>query len=208
MEWGDALLRLLGVEGLIFAQVDDPGFVERLLEMLWSYEQARIEILLDVGVDLIVHRSWYHVTDFRSPRAYRRFLKPLLRKEIELVHSGGALYSYIMTKSFAHHYDDILDLGIDVLWGVDPVEGGANLAEIKSCIGREVCLLGGLNSFVTLGLGSEDEIRRAVRDAVRTLGPGGGFILAPVDQISPEILPRSVEIALDEWRKVRDYAAR
>ena len=116
--------------------------------------------------------------------------------------------AYILTKSFAHHYDDILDLGIDVLWGVDPVEGGANLAEIKSCIGREVCLLGGLNSFVTLGLGSDDEIRRAVRDAVRTLGPGGGFILAPVDPISPESPPRSVEIALDEWRKVRDYAAR
>jgi uroporphyrinogen decarboxylase len=206
VEWGEALLWLLGVEGLIFAQVDDPGFVEQLLEMLWRYERRRIEILLDAGVDVVVHRGWYHVTDFWSPRNYRRFLKPLLKREIEMVHQAGALHSYIMTKSFAQHYDDFLDLGIDILWGVDPVEGGADLAELKRRIGHRVCLWGGMNSFVTLGRGTEEEIRGAVREAVQVLAPGGGFVLFPVDQITPDIPRRSVEILIDEWRRLRDCA--
>lgn len=206
VEWGEALLWLLGVEGLIFAQVDDPGFVEQLLEMLWRYEQQRIEILLDAGVDVVVHRGWYHVTDFWSPRNYRRFLKPLLKREIEMVHQAGALHSYIMTKSFAQHYDDFLDLGIDILWGVDPVEGGADLAEVKRQIGDRVCLWGGMNSFVTLGRGTEEEIRGAVREALQVLAPGGGFVLFPVDQITPDIPRRSVEILIDEWRRLRDCA--
>jgi len=205
IEWGDSMLWLLGVEGLIFAQVDQPALVQALLEMLWQYEQTRIEILLDAGVDTIVHRGWYHVTDFWSPRQYRRFLKPLLKREIDMVHQAGALYEYIMTKSFADHYQDYLDLGIDVLWGVDPVQGGADLAEIKARIGGQVCLWGGLNSFVTLGTGSEAEIRAAVRAAVETLAPGGGFVLCPIDQIAPEIPRRNVEVMIEEWREMCYY---
>ena len=59
-----------------------------------------------------------------------------------------------------------------MLWGVDPVQGGADLAEIKARIGGQVCLWGGMNSFVTLGTGSEEEIRAAVRQAMQTLSPG------------------------------------
>ena len=205
IEWGDALLWLLGVEGLIFAQVDDPGFVEQLLDMLWDYENRRLNILLDVGVDVIVHRGWYHETDFFTPANYRRFLKPLLKREIDVVHQAGVLYSYIMTKGFAQHYQDFLELGIDILWGVDPVEGQADLSEIKTQIGHQVCMWGGLNSHVTLGMGTEKDIREAVRDAVRILAPGGGFVLFPVDQVSKDIPRESIETMIDEWRKVRDY---
>jgi hypothetical protein len=63
-----------------------------------------------------------------------------------------------------------------------------------------------MNSFVTLGRGTEEEIRGAVREAVHVLAPGGGFVLFPVDQITPDIPRRSVEILIDEWRRLRDCA--
>jgi uroporphyrinogen decarboxylase len=173
--------------------------------MLWQHEGTNLEILLDAGVDAITHRGWYETSDFWSPAQYRQFIKPLLRKEIDVVHQAGALYIYINSKGFAARYQDYLDLEIDVLWGLDPVQGFANLPEVKARIGKRVCIWGGLNSFVTLGTGTEDEIRAAVRDAVRILAPGGGFVAFPVDQISGDIPRRSLEIALDEWRRVRDY---
>lgn len=205
VEWGDAMLWLLGVEGLIFAQVDNPGFLEQLLEMTWEYEQERISILLDTGVDTIVHRGWYHETDFWTPQHYRRFLKPLLKKEIDMVHQGGALYTYITTKGFAHRYQDLLDLGVDSLWGIDTMDPTTNLGELKERIGDRICLWGGMNSHLTLGMGTEKEIREAVRDAVSALAPGGGFVLFPVDQIPKDIPLENLQILIDEWRKVREY---
>jgi len=175
--------------------------IEELLQILFDYEQARIEILLDAGVDAIVHRAWYEVTDFWTPAAYRRFLKPLLQREVHLVQDAGAFYTYIMTKGFAEHYTDFLDLGIDVLCGVDPVQGGADLAEMKAAIGDRICLWGGMNSHVTLGGGTEEEIRAAVRGAVSALAPAGGFVLFPVDQITLDMPARNVEILIDEWRR-------
>ena len=49
-----------------------------------------------------------------------------------------------------------------------------------------VAVLGGINSAITLGRGSRDEIRRAVFQAVEILGPGGGFILSTGDQCGRE----------------------
>ncbi len=52
---------------------------------------------------------------------------------------------------------------------------------------------------------TEEEIRREVRYACETLGPGGGFILAPIDNIYDYTPRRNIEALMDEWRKVREY---
>jgi hypothetical protein len=50
-------------------------------------------------------------------------------------------------------------------------------------------------------MGTEDEVRAAVRQALRTLGPQG-FILSPVDNLTVDA-PKTwsnLEVFLDEWR--------
>jgi hypothetical protein len=69
----------------------------------------------------------------------------------------------------------------------------------------KICFLGGLNAHATLINGSEDDIRREVRYARETLGPGGGLILSPIDNIYPYTPRRNLETLIDEWRQVRDY---
>ena len=202
---GDGAVWLCGVERLIYQAVDDPGFVEELLAIIWQQEKERLSLLLDEGVDTIVHRGWYDIPDFWSLDAYRRFLKPILRREIEMTHQAGARFCYILTKGVMPLLDDVLDLGIDILWGVDPVQGEADLRGVKGKLGGKVCVWGGMNSAVTLGLGSEEEIRDAVTEAIRVLAPGGGFVLFPVDQILPEIPWEKVMTMVERWREIADY---
>ena len=77
-----------------------------------------------------------------------------------------------------------LEAGIDVLIGLDPVQGAhTDLALTKEKLGRRVCLWGGVSGAVTVERGSEAELRSAVRQAIQTLGPRG-FILSPVDNIT------------------------
>lgn len=199
---GDTAAWLMGPQALIYAFHDDPGFVEALLEVIWKWHVRQIEILLDEGVDVILHRGWYELPDFWGVAPYRRFLKPLLRREAEIVHQAGARLSYIMTKGVMPLLDDFLEIGIDVLWGPDPVQGEADLPALKQKLGGRMCIWGGMNAILTLGEGTPADARAAVDEAVRTLAPGGGFVLFPVDQIVAGTPWENIEAMLARWREI------
>jgi uroporphyrinogen-III decarboxylase len=202
---GDAALWLLGTEPLLLSQMDRPEFVEDLLEIICEWEMQRIALLLDAGVDVVVHSAWYESTDFWTPTNYRRMIKPRLKRMIDLTHDGGALFSYICTTSWQALMDDLIDLEIDSLMGVDPVQGRADLEKTKSRLGKHMCLWGGINGALTLGGGTPEEVRKATRDAIRTLGPGGGFVLYPVDQMVRGTPWQNVEAMIDCWHEVGSY---
>jgi hypothetical protein len=202
---GDAAVWLCGVEELGLACYDDPAFVEELLEIVWACEVQRLSLLLDVGVDTVAHRGWYDTPLFWGTTMYRRFLKPLLQREIQLVHEAGVKFRYILTRGVMPLLDDFLELGLDVLWGVDPVQDDVDLRVVQEKLGGRVCIWGGMNSILTLGHGTREEIRTAVTQALETLGPGGGFVLFPVDQILPDTPWENLEILRERWREIASY---
>jgi len=64
------------------------------------------------------------------------------------------------------------DAGIDVLIGIDPIQGtNTDMRLMKEKIGERVCLWGGVSAAITVERGSEAEIRSAVKQALHTLGP-------------------------------------
>lgn len=202
---GDTAAWLMGPQSLIYAFQDDPSFVEELLEVIWQWHRRQVEILLDEKVDVILHRGWYELPDFWGVEPYRRFLKPLLRREVEMVHQAGARFSYIMTKGIMPLLDDFVGLGMDVLWGPDPVQGEADLPRLRAKLAGRMCVWGGMNAVLTLGTGTPADARRAVEEAIRILAPGGGFVLFPVDQIIAGTPWENIEAMLERWRELASY---
>ena len=202
---GDMVAWLMGPENLIYTFQDDPGLVEALLDIIWRWHVRQIEILLDEKVDIILHRAWYEIPDFWGVEPYRRFLKPWLKKEAEMVHQAGATFSYIMTKGIMPLLDDFLEIGIDVLWGPDPIQGEADLPILREKLKGRMCIWGGMNAIVTLGEGAPQDARRAVEEAIRILAPGGGFVLFPVDQIVAGTPWENMEAMLERWRELASY---
>jgi uroporphyrinogen-III decarboxylase len=99
-----------------------------------------------------------------------------------------------------------LEANIDVLIGIDPVQGThTDMPLLKEKLGDDICLWGGVSGAVTVEMGTEAEVRAAVRRAIGTLGPAG-FILSPVDNITVDE-PRTwhnIDIFIDEWRKTHN----
>jgi hypothetical protein len=98
--------------------------------------------------------------------------------------------------------DDYLEAGIDVLIGVDPIQGTyTDMPLLKKKIGSQICLWGGVSGAITVEMGTEEEVRRAVRQAIETLGPDH-FILSPVDNITIDAPQtwKNIEIFRNEWR--------
>jgi uroporphyrinogen decarboxylase len=192
------------MERVLYGQMDEPEFLDDLLEVIFEWELGRMEQVLAEGVDAWVHMAWYEGCDFWTPKSFRRLLKPRLQKLVAKAHSHNAPFRYIITKGWRPLLNDLLELGIDCLAGVDPVQDRLDLAEVKQAAGDRLCLIGGVNSGIMLSEWDEAAIRRAVRQAVETLAPGGGFILYPVDAVFDTQPWEKVQALIDEWLLCRE----
>jgi len=190
------------MEPLMFHMMDRPGFVDDLLEMIHKWNLKRMEVVLSAPVDILIRRAWYEGCDFVTPDFYRRSILPRLKIEVDLAHEHGAKFGYICSSGLRPMLADHLASGLDVLIGIDPVQGRlTNLQELKREIGPRICLWGGVSGAVTVERGSEEEVRAAVREAVHKLGPAG-FVLSPVDNLTVDapLTWRNVDVFIDEWR--------
>jgi uroporphyrinogen decarboxylase len=97
--------------------------------------------------------------------------------------------------------EDLLELGIDCITGIDPVQDKIDLKEVKQQIGDRMCLMGGVNAAVTVTQGSDEEIRAAIDSAMELLSPGNGFILFPVDNVFCSLPWEKVELIIDQYKK-------
>lgn len=204
--WGvgmDMANWLCGMQNLMILMMEQPDFVSQLLEMIHTWNKARMEVVLSAPVDLYIRRAWYEGVDFVTPGFYRDAILPRLKAETALAHERGTKFGYICSSGTRPMLDFYLEAGIDVLIAVDPIQGTyTDLPLMKRKLGQRICLWGGVSGAVTVEQGSEDQVRAAVRDAIQTLGPRG-FILSPVDNITVDD-PRTwhnIDILIDEWRR-------
>lgn len=204
--WGvglDMAFWLCGMQTLMYKLMEDPGFVKDLLKIIHEWNKSRMVTVLSEGVDVYIRRAWYEGCDFVTPEFYEEVILPLLKAETELAHSYNTKFGYICSSGHIPMLDAYLESGIDVLIGVDPVQGThTDLETLKHKIGHKICLWGGVSGAITVERGSETEVRDAVRNAIRMLGPTG-FILSPVDNITIDspLTWRNVGIFIDEWQK-------
>ena len=208
MVWGpsgaDRAIWLCGVENLMLMSMESPDMLERLLDVIHAHDKALVEAALETPADAVFMRGWYASSDFWSPAAFRRHILPRVREIAEMTHQAGKRLAFCMSTGMMPLLDALAEIGYDVHFHVDPVQGRADLQRVKDTLGRTTALQGGMNSAVTLESGSDAEIRQAVHRAVETCAPGGGFILSPVDCLFPSTPWRSVEVLIEAWREVRD----
>ena len=204
--WGvgmDMANWLCGMESLMILTIEQPDLVIELLEMIHQWNTLRMKVVLSAPVDLYLRRAWYEGCDFVTPKFYRRAILPRLKAEVDLAHQHGTKFGYICSSGTSPMLDYYLEAGIDVLVGVDPIQGThTNMALMREKLAGSVCSWGGVSGAVTVETGTEDDVRAAVRGAVETLGPDD-FILSPVDNLTVDA-PRTwqnVDVLIDEWRK-------
>ena len=183
-----------GFELFLTDMIDDPAFwhayAERLTDWAIEYMTAFLRPIADL-VDIV------QFTDdlgsqralLMSPDQYRSFLKPCHRRWMDAVrglvpgariaiHTCGSVYDII---------PDLIDIGIEILNPIQPRAANMEPWRLKREFGRDLSFLGGVDIQQTSAVRDAGEVRAAVRELIATLGPGGGFILAPSHQFQPGI---------------------
>jgi uroporphyrinogen-III decarboxylase len=206
--WGvgaDMANWLCGMENFIMMTMTDPAFAARLLGMIHEWNYRRMKVVLSAPVDVYIRRAWYEGCQFMTPQFFKDTIFPLLKKETALAHEHGARFGYICTSGVVPMLDCLVEAGVDVLIGVDPIQGnGTDMTMMRKKADDKMSLWGGVSGAVTVERDTEQNVRKAVREAVRTLGPHR-FVLSPIDNITVDA-PKTWEnvgIFIDEWRRLQ-----
>ncbi len=122
---------------------------------------------------------------FIAPKTYRELFLPFHKQINDWVHK------HTTWKTFIHSCGSVFDLiedfiaaGFDILNPVQSSAAHMDPRELKKKFGERITFWGGgVDTQRTLPFGSADEVRREVRERLRLLGPGGGFVFNAVHNI-------------------------
>jgi hypothetical protein len=203
---------LSGYEQVMVLSLISPEIIREYARIIHEWNMRQIDIYLNVTqADVIWRRAWYETTEFWTPQAYRDIIAPTIKMEADLVHQAGRKYGYIITSAFLPLLDDLLATGVDVIVGLDPAQGkGTEIQTVKDkCVEHKTALWGGVSGAMTVELGTAEQTREAVREAMAVLGAAGGFILSPGDNVrnDTDIARENTRVFIETWKALRTDSA-
>ena len=95
---------------------------------------------------------------------------------------------------------------MDILNPVQPTAAGMDSFELKKRYGKRLCFHGGIDIQKALP-GTITELKQEIETRIDAFGPGGGYILAPVNHIQDDTPAGNVVFLYDYARKYGVYPA-
>jgi len=138
-----------------------------------------------------------------SEEAYRSLIKPRHRKYFQLLHDRSPAKVFFHTcGSVAAIIEDLIEIGVDILNPVQVSAAGMDPATLKQRYAGRLAFWGGIDTQHVLPHGTVAEVEAAVEETIEILGAGGGYVLAAVHNIQPDV---PLENALAMFTHARRY---
>lgn len=121
-----------------------------------------------------------------SPRMFRKFIRPSLERFIAQAHEHGQKVMYHTCGAVRRLIPDFIDMGVDILNPIQTSAKGMEAAGLKRDFGDALCFHGAMDIQTVLSQGTPAQVRAEAARLCEVLGRGGGFILAPTNNVMPE----------------------
>jgi len=191
----------MGLENFCLSLLENPSFVETLLDRYFDWMVVVAERISQLDFDVFVSTDdmAFKTGTFFSPEIFHDLMLPRYRRVAEkitipwVIHSDGNVMLFL---------DDFLSLGIA---GLHPNEKGAmDIQAMKRDYCDRLCLLGNVDLNI-LGLGTPAEVDREVRELIRDVGPGGGYIVTSGNSLAGYLQPENVLALAESVQKYGHY---
>ena len=194
---------LAGFEGLLMALVEEPDLVRGLVDLSVEMNLTMAKEVARHGADFVFTGDDYASAErpFMSPKAFREFFYPGLKRVIAGFHEAGLPVIKHTDGNIRPLLDMILDSGIDCLDPIDPI-AGMDIAWMKEHYGGRIALKGNVDCAHTLTFGTEQQVVEETRQVIRKAAAGGGLILSSSNSIHSSVKPGNY-LAL--WNAIRMY---
>lgn len=150
------------------------------LEKIYHVVRDRVSVVFVTGTDFGMQTGL-----MTSPETYRNLYKPFHIMVNNWVHNNTQWKTFIHScGSVVGLMEDFVDAGFDVVNPVQCSAAGMDPRELKKQFGDRVTFWGGgVDTQKTLPFGTPEEVRREVRERIRSFAPGGGFVFNAIHNI-------------------------
>ncbi|MGD9048126.1 MAG: uroporphyrinogen decarboxylase family protein, partial [Anaerolineae bacterium] len=181
--WG-----LRGLESFLMDMAINPDLAQFIMERWADFWIALGRKVLEAtGGHVDIAWTWDDIgtqnAPMISPQMWEKQIKPhhvRINKALKdydvtlMYHSCGSIMPFI---------DGLIDMGVEILNPLQPRAKGIDLPYIKATYGNRISFHGAMDIQRTLPHGTTEDVAAEVRDRIRVLGAGGGYILAPAHMI-------------------------
>jgi uroporphyrinogen decarboxylase len=172
-----------------------PNVIHELLDKITDYKVEYAKKVIEMGFKVAHHGDdlGTQVGPFFSPKMFRDFVLPRLDRAWQpyrdaglpiIMHSCGCITDFI---------PELLEIGLQVL---EPVQTCMDLEFIKREYGKDLVFWGGIETQ-QLPFSTPEQVKEMARHSIRTLGKGGGHIIAPSQEVMKDV-PLENVVALVE----------
>jgi uroporphyrinogen-III decarboxylase len=142
-----------------------------------------------------------------SPELFEELCIPFFREQNDWVHANTRWKTwYHCCGSITRILPMLIDSGVDVINPVQTSAAGMDPAWLKERFGGRVVFWGGgVDTQRTLPFASPEEVAAEVRERIRILAPGGGFVFNPIHNIQQGTPPENIAAAYEAARAAGVY---
>lgn len=177
---------LMGFENFGVNLLLKPDFVKKVIEKIAQIQLEGIRNVAGIpnvaavwAVDDIAFKSGPII----SPRHYRKFIFPWYEEFIHIAHQHNLKVFFHTDGVLWDLLEDLIALGIDALHPIDPT--CMDIDTLKTKVNKRVCLIGNISNQA-LEDGLPEEVAQLTKERLRTLAPGGGYILGSGNSVTDD----------------------
>ena len=177
---------LRGMQNLLMDFLDNPRFVDELLNTIADYNIAQIQHALSYEIDAVYFGDdWGQQRGLQmGPYLWRRHIFPVLQRMYAAVHQAGKVVFIHSCGDVDELFDDLIAIGVSCFNPFQP-EVMDVLALMERYRGR-LTFHGGLSTQRTLPYGTVSEVRRET-EGLLAAGSQGSYILAPAHDVEGDV---------------------
>jgi len=142
-----------------------------------------------------------------DPELYKKIVKPYHKKIFQYVKNNSDLYLFMHSCGSIYDFiPDFIDAGVDILNPVQFSAAKMDSTKLKGEFGDKITFWGGgVDTQNLLPFGTPSQITEQVKQQLKILAPGGGYVFASVHNIQANIPVNNILEVFDTVKQSRDY---
>lgn len=141
-----------------------------------------------------------------DPKFLRKYVFPWYKKIGDVCRNKGIGFVFHSDGDCSDIMDDLIDCRFH---GFHPVQPNSmDIETAKTKWGDRLCLIGNINLDSTLTLGTPEDVRAEVYERIRTIGPGGGFMVASSNSVTDYVPLENMKAMIDATFEFGRYPIR
>lgn len=196
-----------GLDYILMDLIERPNFVKAMINKIMFFRIEHVRRILEKvrgRADILQIADDYGTQKglMISPIMWKEFFAPHLKTLADMAHNAGLKVFLHCDGSCRPIIQEFIKLGIDILNPIQPRCIGMDPKELKDEFGDSLCFHGGIDTQKTLPFGTKEDVISEVKERIQILGKKGGYILAPVHTVEPDV---PIENVLAVYEAAREY---